>query len=114
MGTDILYGAPVDRIVDWVATCAQRLRPQVERLVIRQIQLQRAERIGMQISDENLNLALAGIAERNGVSLNDLPAMLAQEGIDYASYRAEMRDQLIVEQLRQRDVIGSTSSTGVL
>lgn len=89
-----------------------QLAPQIlERLVIRQIQLQRAERIGMQISDENLNLALAGIAERNGVSLNDLPAMLAQEGIDYASYRAEMRDQLIVEQLRQRDVIGSINVT---
>lgn len=89
-----------------------QLAPQIlERLVIRQIQLQRAARIGLQISDENLNLALAGIAERNGVSLNDLPAMLAQEGIDYASYRAEMRDQLIVEQLRQRDVIGSINVT---
>jgi peptidyl-prolyl cis-trans isomerase SurA len=65
----------------------------------------------MQISDENLNLALADIAERNGVSLSDLPAMLAQEGIDYTNFRMEMRDQLIIEQLRQRDVIGSISVT---
>jgi peptidyl-prolyl cis-trans isomerase SurA len=89
-----------------------QLAPQIlERLVIRQIQLQRAARIGMQISDENLNLALAGIAERNGISLSDLPGMLEQEGIDYASYRMDMRDQLVVEQLRQRDVIGSIDVT---
>lgn len=89
-----------------------QLAPQIlERLVIRRIQLQRAERIGMQIPDETLNIALADIAERNGVSLTDLPEMLRQEGIDYSNYRMEMRDQLIVEQLRQRDVIGSINVT---
>ena len=89
-----------------------QLAPQIlERLVIRRIQLQRAERIGMQIPDETLNIALADIAERNGVSLSDLPDMLRREGIDYANYRMEMRDQLTVEQLRQRDVIGSINVT---
>jgi peptidyl-prolyl cis-trans isomerase SurA len=89
-----------------------QLAPQIlERLVIRRIQLQRAERIGMQIPDETLNIALADIAERNGVSLTDLPEMLRREGIDYSNYRMEMRDQLIVEQLRQRDVIGSINIT---
>jgi peptidyl-prolyl cis-trans isomerase SurA len=89
-----------------------QLAPQIlERLVIRRIQLQRAERIGMQIPDETLNIALADIAERNGVSLTDLPEMLRREGIDYSNYRMEMRDQLIVEQLRQRDVIGSINVT---
>lgn len=89
-----------------------QLAPQIlERLVIRRIQLQRAERIGMQIPDETLNIALADIAERNGVSLSDLPDMLRQEGIDYANYRMELRDQLIVDQLRQRDVIGSINVT---
>lgn len=89
-----------------------QLAPQIlERLVIRRIQLQRAERIGMQIPDETLNIALADIAERNGVSLSDLPDMLRREGIDYANYRMEMRDQLIVEQLRQRDVIGGINVT---
>jgi len=89
-----------------------QLGPQIlERLVINRIQLQRAERVGMQISAETLNLALTNIAERNGVSLSNLPNMLAQEGIDYASYRSEMRDQLIIDQLRQRDVIGQISVT---
>ena len=83
-----------------------QLVPQVlERLVIQRIQLQRAERVGIQISDETLNQALANIAERNGVSLTDLPTVLAREGIDYGTYRTELRNQLAVEQLRQRDVI---------
>ena len=83
-----------------------QLAPQIlERLVINRIQLQRAERIGIQIPDETLNLALANVAQRNGVSLSDLPSVLASEGIDYVEFRNEMRDQLVVEQLRQRDVI---------
>jgi len=83
----------------------------LERLVINQIQLQRAERIGVQVSDETLNVALANVAERNGLSLSDLPKMLASEGIDYPTYRREMREQLTIEQLRQRDVIGRISIT---
>ncbi len=83
-----------------------QLTPQIlERLIINQIQLQRADRIGIQISDETLNLALANIAERNGVSLSDLPNALASEGVNYNSFRNEMREQLTIEQLRQRDVI---------
>ena len=83
----------------------------LERLVVNQIQLQRAERIGIRISDETLNVALANVAQRNNTSLSDLPEMLAREGIDYAAYRAEMREQLAIEQLRQRDVTGRIGIT---
>ncbi|MDH3509233.1 MAG: peptidylprolyl isomerase [Gammaproteobacteria bacterium] len=83
----------------------------LERLVVNQIQLQRAQRVGIQISDETLNVALANVAQRNGTSLSELPAMLASEGIDYAAYRAEMREQLSIEQLRQRDVTGRIGIT---
>ena len=89
-----------------------QLAPQVlERLVITRIQLQRAERVGIQISDETLNNALANMAQRNGVSLAQLPAVLAQDGIDYATFRNDMRNQLAVDQLRQRDVISRISVT---
>ena len=88
------------------------LKPQVlERLVIQRIQLQRAERLGIDIPDEALNMALSNVAERNGVALSDMPALLAQQGIEYSSYREEMRQQLSVEQLRQRDVIGRINVT---
>lgn len=85
----------------------QTLRAQVlERLINTRIQLQRAERVGIQVSDETLNDALASIAERNQVKLADLPAVLSREGLDYAAYRREMREQIAIEQLRQRDVMG--------
>jgi peptidyl-prolyl cis-trans isomerase SurA len=83
----------------------------LERLVVNQIQLQRAERVGIRISDETLNVALSNVAQRNNTSLSELPEMLGSEGIDYAAYRAEMRDQLAIEQLRQRDVIGRIGIT---
>lgn len=81
-------------------------RQVLERLVIQQIQLQRAERNGIQVPDEMLNQALANVAERNGVTLDELPAALATEGIDYNAYRRQLRDQITIEQLRQRDVVG--------
>lgn len=101
-----------DRIVQRLQQQGTRLPPQrtldqqvLERLVITRIQLQRAERVGIQVSDETLNNALANIAQRNNVSLADLPQALAREGLDYQSYRSQMRDQLAIEQLRQRDVL---------
>ncbi|MAF83895.1 MAG: peptidylprolyl isomerase [Gammaproteobacteria bacterium] len=89
-----------------------KLAPQVlERLIIKRIQLQRAERVGIQIPDEQLNITLANIAQRNNVSLSELPAMLAGQGIEYTSFRSEMREQLAIDQLRQRDVIARINVT---
>lgn len=82
------------------------LRKQVlERLVVQEIQLQRADRVGIQISDEMLNGALNDVAQRNGISFADLPQTLEQQGIDYRDYRDEIRRQLTLQLLRQRDVI---------
>lgn len=81
------------------------MRQVLDRLVIEQLQVQRAEKIGIQVSDETLNQALGNIAERNSVPLSDLPAMLAKQGIDYTSYRRDLRQQVAIDQLRQRDVL---------
>jgi peptidyl-prolyl cis-trans isomerase SurA len=83
----------------------------LERLVLQRIQLQRAERIGMAIPDEMLNRALANVAARNNATLSELPNVLAAEGVDYAVYREQMRRDLTIEQLRQRDVIARISVT---
>jgi peptidyl-prolyl cis-trans isomerase SurA len=83
----------------------------LERLIMTRIQLQRAERLGIQVPDEMLNQALASIAQRNGMSLEALPRALAAEGIDYGAYRQELREQLTLDQLRQRDVLARISVT---
>ena len=80
-------------------------RQVLDRLIIEQLQLQRAEKLGIQVSDETLNQALANIAQRNNVPLSELPALLAREGVDYAAYRRDLRQQVTTEQLRQRDVL---------
>jgi peptidyl-prolyl cis-trans isomerase SurA len=81
------------------------LRKQVlERLVLQELQMQRANRLGIQVSDEQLNQTLTDMAQRNGVKFSDLPAVLEQQGIDYRIYRDEVRRELMLGQLRQRDV----------
>lgn len=83
------------------------LRRQIlERLVIEEIQMQRAERLGIQVSEEMLNSALNEVAQRNNIPFPDLPQALAQQGVDYRSYRDEVRKQLTLQLLRQRDVVG--------
>jgi peptidyl-prolyl cis-trans isomerase SurA len=81
------------------------LRQQVlERLVVVEIQMQRAARLGIKVSDEQLNAALTDVAQRNNVRFSDLPAALERQGIDYRAYREEMRREMALGQLRQRDV----------
>jgi peptidyl-prolyl cis-trans isomerase SurA len=81
------------------------LRQQVlERLVLQEIQIQRAARLGIQVSDDQLNQALTEIAQRNNVRFSDLPAELERQGIDYRTYRDEVRREITLGQLRQRDV----------
>src|ERR1700757_2649753 len=61
------------------------LRQQVlERLVLQEIQVQRANHAGVKVSDEMLNAALQDVAKRNGMTLTQLPEALARQGVDYA------------------------------
>jgi peptidyl-prolyl cis-trans isomerase SurA len=88
------------------------LIPQIlERLVMNEIQLQRAAQGGIVVPDAMLNRALADIARRNGTTLTGLPELLAQDGVDYNAYRKEMRQQLILDQLRQREVVSRIGVT---
>ena len=82
------------------------LRTQVlERLVLREIQQQRADRMGIEISDEQVNRALEFVARQNNVPLSELPEVLAEQDLDYARYREELRSQIALDTLRQRDVV---------
>jgi len=76
----------------------------LEQLILQRIQLQRAERFGIVVSDEVLNQALTSIAQDIGLTLESLPSALAAESIDYAMYRQDTREQMILDQLQQRDV----------
>jgi peptidyl-prolyl cis-trans isomerase SurA len=88
------------------------LRQQVlERLVLQEIQAQRANRAGLKVPDDTLNSALQEVAQRNNIPLSQLPEALSQQGIDYSTYREEMRKELTLGLLRQRDVLQRISIT---
>jgi peptidyl-prolyl cis-trans isomerase SurA len=82
------------------------LRQQVlERLVVQEIQFQRAKHDGLKVTDETLNAALQDVARRNNLTLSQLPQALAVQGIEYASYREDLRKEITLSMLRQRDVL---------
>jgi peptidyl-prolyl cis-trans isomerase SurA len=78
----------------------------LESLIVEEIQMQRAQRIGIQVSDQMLNTAIAEIANQAGTSFEQMPEILAAEGVAYAEYRRDTRKQMILEQLRQIEVTG--------
>jgi peptidyl-prolyl cis-trans isomerase SurA len=88
----------------------QQIQEQVlERLIILEIQTQRAKRLGITVDDDSLNRTLTQLAQRNGIAFEDLPRALASEGIDYQEFREQTRRDMMVEQLRARDVLSRIS-----
>lgn len=83
----------------------------LDQLVLREIQLQRANRAGITVNDDMLNEALSRVAQNLGYTLEELPAVLAAQDVDYAMYREDSRRDLIVEALEQRDVVNRIAIT---
>ena len=81
------------------------LRGQVlERLVLEQVQLQMADRMGIRVDDETLNRAVASVAEKNSLSVAEFRNLLEQDGYSFAEFREQVRDELIVSQLQKRQL----------
>ncbi len=83
----------------------------LERLILNEIQLQRASRIGLQVSDEMLNQSITNIAAQNNVGFEDMPRILAEDGVDYADFRRSLRDEITISQLRRIEVGQSINVT---
>ncbi len=84
---------------------AAELRTQLlERLILTEVQLQRASRMGLRISDQMVNESIGRIAAQNGVKFEDMPAILATDGIEYSAFRRDLREEITLEQLRRADV----------
>ncbi|WP_313206761.1 peptidylprolyl isomerase [Stenotrophomonas sp.] len=76
-------------------------RQVLERLVLVKLQVARAQSSGIRISDQELNQAMNSIAQQNGSNLDALRQRLASDGIDFADFRASVRDEITVQRLRQ-------------
>ncbi len=81
------------------------LRRQVlDKLIMEQLQLQEAARIGIRIDDETINQVIANIARENNLSLDQFRQVLASEGFDFADYRRQIRNSLTIARLRKQRV----------
>jgi peptidyl-prolyl cis-trans isomerase SurA len=88
------------------------LRQQIlDQLIVQEAEIQRADRAGLKVSDETLNNALTEVAQRNGIALQQLPHALAVQGVDYGAYREQMRRELTLRLLQQRDVVARITIT---
>lgn len=76
----------------------------LERLIVENLQLQLGERSGIRIGDEELNQALATIAQRNNLSLEQFRAALVRDGLSYEDAREQVRRELVISRVRQRRV----------
>jgi peptidyl-prolyl cis-trans isomerase SurA len=82
------------------------LRRQVfDSLIDERVILSLARESGMRIDDTEVDRAMQSIAAQNQLSLDGLRSRLAAEGIDFGRFRANVRDQMMVERLREREVI---------
>ncbi len=81
------------------------LRHQImERLIMDQIILQMGQKAGVQISDQQLDQAIANIAAQNRMSVDQLRSRLAYEGLDYATYRSQIRKEMLIAEVRNNEV----------
>lgn len=81
------------------------LRKQVlERMIVDKLQRQLAARSGIQVSDETLRNSVAEIASRNGMSTDTFRQELERQGMDYKTFEDNIRNEIIINQLRGREI----------
>ena len=76
-------------------------RQVLERLVLMRLQLARATDSGITASDEDLERAVQGVAEQNGMSVDQLRARISQDGMSFTEFRNNLRDEIVTQKLRQ-------------
>ncbi|OGT19372.1 MAG: molecular chaperone SurA [Gammaproteobacteria bacterium RBG_16_57_12] len=79
-------------------------RQLLERLILTKVQLHLASDKGIQIDDDTLDRALENIATQNSLSLKDFRDTLQRDGYNYARFRNEVRNEIAINRLRQREI----------
>lgn len=76
----------------------------LERMITDRVQLQFAKETGLRISDIELDGAIRRIAEGNRLSLQEFRAALERDGIPWTKFREEIREEIVLSRLRDREV----------
>ena len=110
---DVILRSELDRAVRNIlaqyASRQEQLPPRdvlerqvLERLVLVRLQVARAAETGVRVSDEEADAAVATVAAQNNLSVEQLRQQLARDGLSYADFRSSLRDELVIQRLRQR------------
>lgn len=79
-------------------------RQLIERLIMNNIQLQMAQKMGITVSNIDLDNAITNIAAQNKMSLNQLRNRLYYEGLNYNTYRLQIRQEMLIAEMRNNIV----------
>lgn len=83
----------------------EQLRREVlDVLIDERVQLTHARESGSRIDDAELDRAVNNVAVQNQITMTQLRERLRREGVDYARFRNNVRDQLLTERVREREV----------
>ncbi len=79
-------------------------REVLERIILERAQLQQAKESGLKVDDYAVSQAEQGVARQNNMSVDDLYRRLARDGMGKERFREELRNQLLLQRLREREV----------
>ncbi|MBC7787990.1 MAG: peptidylprolyl isomerase, partial [Methylophilaceae bacterium] len=88
------------------------LRKQIlERLISDALQLQYAAQTGLKVDDNQLDRTVERIAEQNQMTLTEFGEALAKDGITMSKFRSDIRSEITIARLREREVDGRVNVT---
>jgi peptidyl-prolyl cis-trans isomerase SurA len=76
----------------------------IERLILKSLQMQMAERMGIQISDPQLEQTISNIAEQENITLAQLRQRIQSDGLTYEVYREKVREELVTGEVTRANV----------
>lgn len=80
------------------------IRETLDRLILESLQLQLAQRVGVRISDAQLNAAMERVAAQNRMSLEEFRQALEAQGESFAAMREQVRREMLVQQVQRGNV----------
>ena len=76
----------------------------LERLINDRLQLNYANQTGIRVDDAQLDKTIERIAEQNKMGVDEFKQALAAEGINYRKFREDIRNEILLARLREREV----------
>lgn len=80
------------------------IREVLDRLILESIQTQMGQRVGVRISDQQLDAAMARIAAQNRMTPEQFSIVLEQEGRSYGEVRETIRREMVIQRVQQGNV----------